>query len=358
MTGGEPQRILILAIRALGDVVLTTPVYRNLRLAYPAARLEVLVEEPYEALLRHNPCLDRLWTVDRSRTRSAWQRWREQVALVWALRRERFDVVLDLFGGPRSAILARLSGAPRRIGPVTRGHGWLYTERLSVPKEGLHLVRQKLAMAGPLLPRAEELPLELVVTAEERAWARARLAQAGVTSGSPLVGFFPGAGWWHKTWPPERFAALGDALQRDLGAAILVLGGTRDVASTHAVAGRMQRAPVVMDGLADLRETMALIDAVHLFVSNDTGPMHIAMGLGKPTLVLFGPSDPRKYGPWGAHGEVVSAYLPCSPCPQGEDTCHLVNRQRQECMLLLDVEMVRARALAFWNRTVALTTHA
>lgn len=358
MTRGEPQRILVLAIRALGDVVLTTPVYRNLRRTYPAARLEVLVEEPYEALLRGNPCLDRIRTVDRSRTRGAWQRWRKQVALVRALRRERFDVALDLFGGPRSAILARLCGAPRRIGPATRGHGWLYTERLRVPKEGLHLVRQKLAMAGPLLPRAEELPLELAVTAEERAWARARLGEAGVAPGSPLVGFFPGAGWGHKRWPAERFAALGDALQRDLGATILVLGGTRDVASTRAVAGRMQRAPAVVENLADLRETMALINAVQLFVSNDTGPMHLAMGLGKPTLALFGPSDPRKYGPWGAHGEVVSAYLPCSPCPQGEDTCHLVGRQRQECMLLLDVEMVRTRAIAFWNKTVALTTHA
>lgn len=354
----ESERILILAIRALGDVVLTTPVYRNVRRGYPAARLDVLVEEPYEPLLRNNPCLDRLWTVDRSRTRGAWQRWREQVALVRALRRERFDVVLDLFGGPRSAILARLSGAPRRIGPATRGHGWLYTERLSVPKEGLHLVRQKLALAGPLLPRAEELPLELVVTGEERAWARAQLAQGGVPPGGTLVGFFPGAGWWHKTWPPERFAALGDALERDLEATILVLGGTRDVANTRAVAGRMRRAPVVLDSLTDLRETMALIDAVHLFVSNDTGPMHLAMGLGKPTLALFGPSDPRKYGPWGSHGEVVSAYLSCSPCPQGQDTCHLVGRQRQECMLLLDVETVRTRALALWDRTTSLTTHA
>jgi len=354
----EPQRILVLAIRALGDVVLTTPVYRNLRRAYPAARLEVVVEEPYEALLRGNPCLDRIRTVDRSRTQSAWRQWREQGALVRALRRERFDTVLDLFGGPRSAILARLSGAPRRIGPATRGHGWLYTERLRVPKEGLHLVRQKLAMAAPLLPRAEELPLELTVTAGERADARVRLARAGISPGAPLVGFFPGAGWGHKIWPPERFAALGEALRRDLGASILLLGGTRDAASTRAVAGRMQPPPAVLDGLADLRETMALIDAVHLLVSNDTGPMHIAMGLGKPTLALFGPSDPRKYGPWGAHGDVVSAYLPCSPCPQGEDTCHLVGRRRQECMLLLDVEMVRARALALWNRAVALTTHA
>ena len=196
------------------------------------------------------------------------------------------------------------------------------------------------------------------MTAEERARERARLAEAGLAPSAPIVGFFPDAGWGHEIWPPERFAALGDALERDLGASILVLGGTRDVASTRAVAGRMQRAPVVLDGLSDLRETMALIDAVQLFVSNDTGPMHIAMGLGKPTLALFGPSDPRKYGPWGAHGEVVSAYLPCSPCPQGEDTCHLVGRQRQECMLLLDVETVRARALALWNRTVALTTHA
>lgn len=353
-----PQRILVLSIQALGDVVLTTPIYRNLRRAFPAARLEVVVEEPYEALLRGNPCLDRIRTVDRSRTGRRWPRWRKQLALLRALRRERFDVVLDLFGGPRSAILARLSLAPCRIGPATRGHGWLYTDRLRVPKEGLHLVRQKLALAAPLLPRAEELPLELYLAAEERVHARARLEQAGVPPGRPVVGFFPGAGWGHKIWPAECFAALGDALQRDLGATILLLGGTRDLASTRAVAGGMARTPVVVDGITDLRETMALIDGVHLLVSNDTGPMHIAMGLGKPTLALFGPSDPRKYGPWGPHGEVVSASLPCSPCPQGEDTCHLVGRQRQECMLLLDVGTVRARALALWNRAVALATHA
>ena len=98
------------------------------------------------------------------------------------------------------------------------------------------------------------------------------------------------------------------------------------MASRCTVASRMQRAPVVLDGLTNLRETMALVEAVQLFVSNDTGPMHIAMGLGKPTLALFGPQDPRKYGPWGRHGEVVSVYLPCSPCPQWGDSCHFVGR--------------------------------
>jgi heptosyltransferase-2/heptosyltransferase-3 len=142
---------------------------------------------------------------------------------------------------------------------------------------------------------------------------------------------------------------LADAAQ------VLVVGGVRDREACRAVAREMRRPPVLFDGLALLRQTMALIARTDVFISNDTGPMHVAVALGRPTIALFGPSDVTKYGPWGPSGVVVRRPLPCSPCPQQVDTCHLNGRSRQECMTSITVDEVAdhaQRLLAIPHREV------
>lgn len=336
------MRLLVLAIRALGDVVLTTPIYRILRSAYPTGRLDVVVERPYGELLRGNPNLDGIYEVDRRRDTTKLLSWIAQAKLIAKLRRERYNAVVDLFSGPRSALMTRLSGAACRIGEDTRsrGRGWLYTHPVLVRGEGEHLVIQKLRLIQPLVGVAKEAPLELFVGPEEREEAEALLLAAGARQGVLRVCLFPGSGWAHTRWPPDRFAMLGDLLARQRGADIVLLGGERDLAACEAVAAGMRQTPLLLCGLRSLRVTTALISSMDLFVTNNTGPMHMAVALRVPTVALCGPSNIKKYGPWGDRFKVVSRHLPCSPCPQHEDTCRLVGRVRQECMLEISVEEV------------------
>lgn len=336
------MRLLVLAIRALGDVVLTTPIYRILKGAYPTGRLDVVVERPYGELLRGNPNLDAIYEIDRGRGTAKLLDWAAQARLIAMLRRERYDVVVDLFSGPRSALMARLSGAAYRIGEDTRsrGRGWLYTHSIPVKREEEHLVVQKLRLIQPLVGAVKEAPLELCVCPEEREEAETLLQAAGARQGVPRACLFPGSGWAHTRWPPDRFAMLGDLLAGQRGADIILLGGERDLAACEAVAAGMRQTPLVLCGLRSLRATAALISSMDLFVTNNTGPMHMAVALRVPTVALCGPSNIKKYGPWGDRFQVVSRYLPCSPCPQHEDTCHLVGRVRQECMLEISVEQV------------------
>ncbi len=341
------KTVLVLALRALGDSVLMTPIIRLLKQRTGASSLTLLVDALGAEVFQHDPWVDRLIVLDRStHRRLPWgERLRADWKMISALRAERFDTAVDLFSGPRSAWLARFSGAPNRYGPLARARGraWLYTDRVPIQEAGRHLVEQKLQLIRPLIGEGPvDLSLQLVLTGDERGWAEGALRDRGYVEGRPLIGFFPGAGWEHKCWPAERFAELGDRLGRD--ADVLILGGVRDRDACQAVAARMKRRPLVFDDVRSLRRTMALIAQTDLFIANDTGPMHVAVALGRPTIALFGPSDVSKYGPWGPHATVVQHVLPCNPCPQQEDTCHRHGRVRQECMTLITVAEVAAQA--------------
>lgn len=324
--------------------MLITPILRLLKRSRPSVYLVAVVDAiGYEVLL-HHPLIDRLIVLDRRSNREAnWiKRLRNEKNLLGTLRSERFDAAVDLFGGPRSALLAWLSGAPVRCGEAAphRLRSRLYTHRVSVLREGEHLVRQKQKIVGPLLSTpAEDLPLELFLTEEETSKGRRSLGRAGIQEKETHIGFFPGAGWEHKRWPPEKFAELGDRLSKTHGTKPILIGGVRDRAACEDVASRMASPPVVLIQHS-LRETMAVIGSLDLFVSNDTGPMHIAAAMGCPTVALFGPSNKIKYGPWGGITRMITEDLPCSPCPQQIDSCWKVGREAQECMKRIEVGRV------------------
>jgi len=351
------MKILVIAFRALGDMVLITPVLHLLKTERPQTELTVVVDAiSYEVLLNH-PSIDRLIVVDRNENKKLplTQRFRKEWGLISQLRSERFDAAVDLFGGPRSAIMTWLSGAPIRCGEKERGRlrSIFYTHPARVEREGEHLVRQKLkivqSLISPASPSADRLSLELFVTDEERREGRECFRRVGISEEGVVVGLFPGAGWEHKRWPPEKFAALADRLVDSLGVHLVLIGGVRDRSACEEVSSRMS-SPAVALIQRSVRETMAIIERLDLFISNDTGPMHIATALGCPTIALFGPSNKIKYGPWGGQARIVSEDLPCSPCPQQVDTCEQVGRERRECMKRIGVERVYQEAVALIGR--------
>ncbi|MEW6509671.1 MAG: glycosyltransferase family 9 protein [Bacteroidota bacterium] len=349
---GDPapayRRILLTRMKFIGDVVLTTPVIRSVRTAYPDAWIAYLGDKNAVALLEHHPCLNEIIAFDFSRPAII-----EQTRVALHLRRSRFDLAIDLFGNPRSALLTWLSGARVRVGPARRGRGRLYTIRVAddgMPKTAIAFHNQYIAAAGipPVASRTE-----LVLTDDERREARIYLQWLEYESRPldltrPIVALHPGATWPAKRWLPERFAELADQIAARLGVQVIVTGGPADGGTTAAVL-RHAVSSVKALPVLPLRQLAAVLSHCRIVVSNDAAPMHIAAALGVPTIGIFGPGEEDIWFPYGAAARhrALRKDVPCHPCHL--DVCNREGEGYMECMKLLtvpDVVAAVAQALA------------
>jgi lipopolysaccharide heptosyltransferase II len=329
------KRILITRMKFIGDVVLTTPVIRSVRNAYPKAFIAYMGERQAVSLLEGNPCLDEILPLDFSRPAVI-----EQPRMALLLRRRRFDLAIDLFGNPRSALLTRLSGAAVRVGPDRKGRGRLYTIRVTddgAPKRAVEFHNQSLHAAGIPVTSGRT---EVFVSPGERERARSQLlgAELPIDPARPLVGIHPGATWPAKHWLPERFGALAARLAGK-GIQVVIFAGSSD-GETLAAVRRAATVPLrVLENLS-LRELAAYLSLCSVFVGNDAGPMHIAAAVGTPTIGLFGPGEEQIWFPYDpALGHrALRKDVPCHPCHL--DVCNRTGGGYMECMTLLRVEEV------------------
>jgi heptosyltransferase III len=335
------RRILLTRMRFIGDIVLTTPVIRSVRAACPDAHIAYMGERDAVSLLECNPFLDEIIPYDYSRPGVL-----EQARVGFLLRGKHFDLVVDLFGNPRSALLTRLSGARVRVGPERSGRGRLYTIRVADdgrPKTAVEFHNQYIAAAG--IPPVASKP-ELFLTNEEKRDAASYLRWVcgegkPLDPARPIVGIHPGATWPAKKWLPERFAELADLLRAKLGAHVIITAGPGDAGAVSAVSARAVSAPAVLSVLP-LRQLAAVISCCSVFVSNDAGPMHIAPALGVPTVGIFGPGEDAVWFPYdlSAGHTPLRKDVPCHPCHL--DYCNRAGEGYMECMKLLAVADVFA----------------
>jgi lipopolysaccharide heptosyltransferase II len=334
------ERILVSRMKYIGDVVLTTPIIRSLRDACPRAHIVYLGEREAVSLLQQNPFLDEIIPFDFRRPPLL-----EQARVVRLLRRGKFDLAIDLFGNPRTALLTFLSGARVRVGPDRKGRGVLYTVRVrddGKPKTAIEFHNQSLRAVGI---SSTAVRTEIFLTDEERAAGRARLGVFGANDRGdqqPVVGIHPGATWPAKRWFPDRFAGLAEALVAR-GAVVVLTAGAGDVETIAAVQSAGRKALPVFRGLP-LRELAALIAACDLYITNDAGPLHIAAAVNTPTIGLFGPGEDSIWFPYsGADGHrALRRDVPCHPCHL--DFCNRSGNSFMECMKLLVLADVIAEA--------------
>ncbi len=318
--------ILIIMLRHVGDVLLATPVLRNLRDRFPNARITMAVNRGTEDILKWNPDVNEVLAVERERAIA-------QARLLRRIRQRRFDCVIDLTDGDRSAILSRLSGAPIRIGfnEERRWRGLLYTSVVRLKAGTVHRLERDLEAVRFLGIEPKASPLVLQTSSGDEQEAARLLEELGVQQSAsendrPLVMIHPGARYWFKAWPPERFAELTDRLNEVLNCRVLIGGdaGDRDVAERIRTLARA--CPVSLAGRTTLLQLAATLKRCALLVSNDNGPMHMAAAQGIPVVALFGPSDPSVWGPRGEKVEVLYKGLDCRrcfhpTCEQGENNC-------------------------------------
>jgi heptosyltransferase-1 len=291
----QSPRILIVRLSAIGDVILTMPVLNALRDAFPQAFLAWAVEERAAPLLRGHKALDRLIVLPRRFLKSP--RW------VWGLYRRlralRFDVAIDAQGLTKSALVARLAGARRRIGFGGRWgrelSPWLNSELVHPARQ--HVIERMLELIRPLGIQAAAVRFDLPLKEEEMAAAARWVRQSGLDGGFALLN--PGAAWPSKLWPPERFAAVARHLDARWGLRSVVVwaGSAERTAAEQVVAGSHGSARLAP--ATTLRELAALARLARLFIGSDTGPLHLAEAVGTPCVGLYGPWPAEETGPYG-----------------------------------------------------------
>ena len=306
------MNVLIVRLGSLGDLVHALPAVSALRHAYPDARIDWLVDDIHREFLELVPVLTSTVPL-RARTAAAWLEVRR------ALRAQRYDVALDFQGLLKSAALARLSGAARVIGfdagaARESAAAWFYTERQS-GGEGGHVIDKNLALVGALgvTVQTKAFPLRQVDSP-----ALAALRARGLDRFALLNG---GAAWPNKRWPADRFGRLAAWLRDRHGLTSVVVWGPGEAELAQAIAEASSGAAVVAPEtrVADL---VALGRAAGLMVSGDTGPTHIAAAVGTPVVALFGPTNPRRNGPWDPRDITLARYDACD--------CHYERRCRRE----------------------------
>jgi lipopolysaccharide heptosyltransferase II len=329
------KRILVSRMKFIGDVVLTTPVIRSLRNAFPDAFIAYMADAHAASLLEQNPCLNEIIPFDFSRPT-----WREQPRVAALLRRRRFDLAIDLFGNPRSALLTFLSGARTRVGLDRPGRGRFFTVRVHDdprPKTAVDFHMQFLEAIG--VPRTSERT-ELFLTEDERATARRLLANV-VRTPDAVVCLHPGATWPAKRWAPERFAALAHIVRDRFKAEAILTAGPNDREVIHRVLEASAGPIPVFEGLP-LRQLAAVLSQCRVYVANDSGPVHIAAAVGTPTIGIFGPGEENIWFPYPSDEghSALRHNVACHPCHL--DFCNRTGAGYMECMAGLDVERVAA----------------
>ncbi len=302
------MKLLAIRPRTLGDVVLTTPALRALARGLPGAAIDVVTERPYAGLLHGLPGVARVIPMGRTT--------RDTTRLALELSHTRYDVAVDFFGNPRSALLARASGAPVRAGYDLRGRRNAYTIRVprsvapaSGEREYAAAVHVRLAVAVGGVP--DGLDARVAVSDGSRAAATRLLARAGIADPARAVGLVPAGSWGTKTWPVSHAAALACRLEA-AGREVLALTGPGEepvIAALTALAPGVRVLPP-----CDVPQLAGVIERLAAVIGTDSGPRHVAAALGVPTFAWFGPTHPDTWNPPGPEHGRWWTELPCRGC--------------------------------------------
>jgi lipopolysaccharide heptosyltransferase II len=255
------------------------------------------------------------------------------------LRAARFDLVVDLQGLFRSGAMAWLSGCGRRIGfaNAREGSPLFYTQLVEVPDGPMHAVDRYLLVAEALgAARPAQLRFEFVDRPQDREAVEAILTNAGVPASLPWMAINASARWETKRWPAQHFAEAADQLSREQACPIVFIGGAAERPETQAVMTLMRTKAIDLTGQTPVGLLPDLLRQASVLITNDSGPMHVAAAVGTPVVALFGPTDPRKTGPYGQGHLVLSHPVECSPC-FSRDCARAV---RLECLLEVKPEQV------------------
>lgn len=331
--------VLVLRLDRIGDVLMALPALADLRRALPSARIRLAVGRWSEEVAGMAPVDDViLWSAPWAGRGGEGTEGRLSLARrARALAAQPPDVAIDLQGDVRAAFLMRLTSARVRVGYANTGGGSWLTHVVPLDETVSWVEQNRRAVEVVAGPRRETGTAAHV--AADPGWARALLDREGLAGRRPLVAIHPSGGRTIKQWPVERWREVARRLQEGRGATVVVTGGASDVALARALGEGLPRPVIDLAGRLSVAETMAVIGALDLFLSPDTGPMHMACAMGTPSVAVFGPSAAERYSsaalsPKPERHVVVRRELWCAPC-------NLIRTPPEECAADVTPECLR-----------------
>jgi heptosyltransferase-1 len=319
------MRILIVKPSSLGDVVHALPTVNLIRRRFPDAHMSWVINDTLAPLLKHCPLIDELILFRRGEF-ARLSNLPRFFQFLRVLREKRFDRVIDLQCLFRSGLMSWATGAPERFGlaDAREGARVFYTEL--VPVTRCHDIDRYLLLARHLGCGSTPVEFPLGTSADDEAYVDSLVGNA-----RSLIGVNPSARWKTKLWGDESFARLIERLPRDR---VVVSGSAEDALRIGAIA----RGCLNVAGKTTLTQLAELYRRCAVLITNDSGPMHVAVAVGTPAVAIFGPTDPELSGPYGKGNVVVRSGVSCSPC----ESPRCANRVRMECMKRVSVEQVLA----------------
>ncbi len=335
MAGADlrPQRILIVKLTSLGDVVHCLPAVGAIKREFPSSAMDWAVDRRVADIARACPHVDQVLSVG-GNGGSGPPGWLDYWRAARVCRRGRYDLAIDMQGLLKSAVLTYASRAPQRLGfGWARPSGrWALNMHVLGPPQSPHAVDAYCELARWLGAKPDPGRFDLQVPAESERAAGDIVRRAFGDEAGLLVGVIAGSAWPSKRWPADRFAAVARALAVE-GWRVVVLGTSADAAAAGAISDAAGEQGVSLAGRTSLGTTMAVLSRCGLVIGGDTGPVHIAAALAVPTLAIFGPTSPEKTGPRGPRVRLLSHSVPCQPC-------RLRECENWDCMLGLSAGAV------------------
>ena len=340
------RRLAVFKLRNIGDVLMITPVLRALRETFPQARISVIVNSGTEEMLAHNPHIDEVLVYRRKNgDRNPFARLRDELRFVRDLRQRRFDLTIGFTEGDRTAWYSLFCRARYRFGVlrgVTQSRPFAYTHPL-YPPHGvqMHEVEKHfvfLSNGGLSLRSPKPGNLCLLDPDDMRAWARNELAPLRPAS---IVHVHPVSRWLWKCWGNQPMAQVIDWLQTERNARVVVTTGPapRELERAREIIRLCRTQPLFYEGNLSLGQIAALSAESDGYFGVDTAPMHMAAAVGVPVVALFGPTNPKNWGPWTPIGQVLAKHCPCND-PASTEKCDW--SQVRACLAAISVPDAQA----------------
>lgn len=320
-----PERILVVKLDHLGDVLLATPVFSNLRRAYPNTELHTLTGTWSRVVLEKHPDVSKVIEYNSPAFCRTGQptSFKQTFQLYRALRRQKYDLMVELRSDWRVVWFAFLRLTPKRLDRAALQ----VANKLGLAQfTGTHETTRNLDV---LKQASIPIPVQTTtfsVTAENKEWASDFLATHQIDREHPLIAIHPGSPIELKRWLPERYAELADWLIAQKGAQILFVGVKDEIEIITDIQTRMRGESINIAGETTLTQLASILHRCTVFIGNDSGPMHLAAAVGIHTIGLYGPGDPIRFGPVGEKCQTIRRKLDCPPCPGttcrfGEEGC-------------------------------------
>lgn len=334
------KNIMVVKLSAIGDVIHALPVSYALKETFPEARVTWVVEPPAYELLTDNPYIDEIILFEKKKFKSLGGFLTNFGPFKRRLQQNQYDAALDLQGLFKSAAIAYLSKAPVRLGTCNMRE---CSDRVSRPVIGPHaqghIVERYLDAARELGCRVDKVVFPMNVTARDEDLAARIMQQAGADIGNPYVVLAVGANWPNKRWPTKYFAALSDWLYSQKLIPVVIGGGVLDASLAAEIEAAAEIPPVNLVGRTSLKQLAHIIRHARLTLGGDTGPVHLSAGIGTKTVMVMGPTDANRNGPYGQLDNAIEADWDCKycwkrACPKG-----------RECLARISVDQVKDKIM-------------